>query len=151
MFSVFTVDGNHLIEAIKYEMFILFSHLVPVGSCASLHSHTLPHSCTWSSVSGLWIHGHFPRQQLALCFSKPLSSLSRPALWHRLMPCCCCSIREGFNLHHCQQVVILWLFCPVTRPAWSAGNLQTITLRNRFYYHLFAHRHNCVLKQPLPR
>lgn len=89
--------------------------------------------CTWISVEDSGPPGHFLRQQLALC---PLCSLAQPP--------CPAPFREGLNCHHCQRPVMLWLCCPVTRPAWSGGNLQTITLHNRFYYHLFAHSHAAV-------
>lgn len=75
--------------------------------------------------------------------SSLLSVLSVGA-WSLAQPPCPAPFREGLNRHHCQRPVMLWLCCPVTRPAWSGGNLQTITLHNRFYYHLFAHSHATV-------
>lgn len=61
------------------------------------------------------------------------------------------AIGEGLNCHHCQQPVVLWLSCPMTRPSLSEGNLQAITLHNGFYYHMFAHSHATVFSNKCSR
>lgn len=146
MLALFTLDWNHLIEVIEWEMSFFFGLFLRVLTCVITASqlifvpacsHTLAQISTWSGgVEDSCIHGHFPMQQLALCSSKT-SVLSVPAcsLAQTNTPAVAAPLGRVFNLHHCQQAVILWLLCPVTRPAWSAGNLQTITRRNRFYYH----------------
>lgn len=83
--------------------------------------------------------GHFLRLQLA---PRPLCHGLLPGTAHPAPAPC--SNRVNLNCQHCQRPVMLWLCCPWQGPAWSVGNLPTITLHNRFYYHLFAHSHSAV-------
>lgn len=125
---------TEIIPLIKYKSFRKVFSLVSLRFMAARFGDvpTLAHS-TWMSWRTVDLLGHFLRLQLAPC---PLCH----APWHS-PPALPLLQWDGLKLPAACDVVAL---LSVTRPAWSAGNLPTVTLHNRFYYHLFAHSHSAV-------
>lgn len=130
---------TEIIPLIKYKSFRkVFSLVSPRLTAARVGDVPALAHGTWMSVEDCGPPGSL--SQAAAC---SLSSLPRPAPWHSppALPLLRWGGLKSATLPAACDVVAL---LSVTRPAWSVGNLPTITLHNRFYYHLFAHSHSAV-------